>query len=109
MAIAPHQRPHSQESLGMSYASPLVLAKGEATGFGGSDRQRIRAASLVASRFDRRRKPLARGFKSAPPTESLSVSNSPPRRSQPALYDKSQSRVERWMRRNAQPNYADIS
>ncbi len=42
---------------GTSYASPFVLAKGEATGFGGSDRQRIRAASLVASRFDRRRNP----------------------------------------------------
>ena len=45
MAIAPHQPSRGQESLGTSYASPLVLAKGEATGFGGSDRQRIRGAS----------------------------------------------------------------
>jgi hypothetical protein len=48
-------------------------------------RQRIRAASLVASRFDRRHNP-SRGFRSsAPSTESLSVSNSPPRRSRPTL------------------------
>ena len=57
LAIPPHQPFRRQNSSRLSYASPFVLAKGEATGFGGSDRQRIRAASLVASRFDRQRNP----------------------------------------------------
>ncbi len=65
-------------------SSRLVLAKGRATGFGGPNRQRIRATSLVASRFDRRRNPSRRGSL-APSPESLNVSNSAPRRSRPTV------------------------
>src|SRR5208283_2960885 len=82
MAIAPHQPSRSQDSVGTSYASPLVLAKGEATGFGGSDRQRIGAASLVASRFDRQRNP-SRGFRSSRRQPS-SYTSATPAPAQPA-------------------------
>jgi hypothetical protein len=51
-------------------------------GFGGSDCQRVRSASLFASRLDRRRNPSRyRAHYRRRQTESLSFSNVPPRRS----------------------------
>jgi hypothetical protein len=86
MAMAPHQPFRRRESSRTSYASSFVLAKGEATGFGGSDHQRIRDASFVTSRFRLvGATPRVGKFRLAPSTESLSVSNSPPRRSRPTL------------------------
>jgi hypothetical protein len=51
-AMLPRQSRRRQNVSRMPFASPLVCAKGKATGFGGSDRKRIRRASspLVASR-----------------------------------------------------------
>lgn len=70
----------------MSSACPFVLAKGEATGFGGSDRERIKSPSLVASRLDRRRN-LSRWEVQFAAGAVNQVANQrlPPRRSRPTL------------------------
>jgi hypothetical protein len=63
----------------MAYASLFVFAKGEATGWGGSDRRRIRPASRVPPRFNRRRTP-SRVNAERRQTEPLILDGSPPRR-----------------------------
>jgi hypothetical protein len=80
-AIQPRRFFRRQNSSRLSYASPFVLAKGAV--FGGSVRQRIRATSLVTSRFDRQRNPSRELKSSTPSTESLSLGNSPPRPTSP--------------------------